>query len=122
MPFSGPGKFWKKEDFQKGNGKLLGFCLEKFKKNPEMEQLSDVLHTVLFMFTHFTIYSTKHNSPKHYTISHPKWCVSISMEFRNPNENEFHGFGNLVTWLWKCFGNFFNGVCTNTAKFSFTFK
>ena len=29
------------------------------------------------------------------------------MEFQNLNENEFHGFGNLIIWLWKSFGNFF---------------
>ena len=26
------------------------------------------------------------------------------MGFQNANENEFHGFGNLVIWVWKSFG------------------
>ena len=29
---------------------------------------------------------------------------SIIMGFKNSNENEFHGFGILVIWLWKSFG------------------
>ena len=35
------------------------------------------------------------------------------MEFQNRNENELHGFGNLVIWLWKSSGNNCKGVCTN---------
>ena len=31
----------------------------------------------------------------------------------------FNGFGNLVIWLWKSFGNIFEVVCTNPVlKFS----
>ena len=28
----------------------------------------------------------------------------IIMRFQISSENEFHGFGNLVIWLWKSFG------------------
>ena len=30
--------------------------------------------------------------------------VSLLLWVSNANENEFHGFGNLVIWLWKSFG------------------
>ena len=39
--------------------------------------------------------------------------VSMIIGFQNANENDFHGFGNLVIWLWKSFGNFSKGVCTD---------
>ena len=29
IPFSRTGKFWKRDDFQNGNGRVLDFCLEK---------------------------------------------------------------------------------------------
>ena len=35
------------------------------------------------------------------------------MEFRNAEENEFDGVGNLVIWLLKASGNFFKGAFTN---------
>ena len=35
------------------------------------------------------------------------------MCFQNANENELHGFGNLVLGFGKVFGNVFSGVCTN---------
>jgi len=35
------------------------------------------------------------------------------MGFQNAKENEFHGFGKLVIWLWKTFRNFLKGVCMN---------
>jgi len=35
------------------------------------------------------------------------------MGLQNANENNFHGFGNLVIWLWKSFGHFSKGVCTD---------
>ena len=37
------------------------------------------------------------------------------MGLHNVNENEFHGFGSLVIWLWKCTGNISKGVSTNPA-------
>ena len=30
------------------------------------------------------------------------------MGFQNVSEIVFHGFGNLVNWLWKSFGHMFN--------------
>ena len=35
------------------------------------------------------------------------------MGFQSANGNEFHGFGNLVIWLWEVFGNIVKGVCMN---------
>ena len=34
------------------------------------------------------------------------------MGFQNANENVFYGFGILIVWLWKSFGNIFKGVRT----------
>jgi len=36
----------------------------------------------------------KRNPPKHHKILH----------FSNAHEHVFHGFGNLVIWLWKTVG------------------
>ena len=41
------------------------------------------------------------------------------MGFQNAYENAFHGFGNLVVWPWKGFGNIFRGVCTNLGTHFF---
>jgi len=45
-----------------------------------------------------------------------KIAFFIIIEFQNANENEIHGFGNLVVWLWKSFGSVFRGVCTNPGR------
>ena len=41
---------------------------------------------------------------------HRKWRFSIAMGFQNANENEFHGFGKSVSWLWKRYENISRGV------------
>jgi len=38
------------------------------------------------------------------------------MGFQNVNENIFHGFENLVIWLWKSLGNMFRVICAKTDK------
>ena len=56
------------------------------------------------MFVYFTIY--KHNPPRRsWNITLKIAFFSIFMGFQNANENVFHGFGNLVIWLWKSIGN-----------------
>ena len=65
----------------------------------------------------FTSYNTKHNPPKNYEIYRQKQRFSIAMVFQNANENELHGFRNLVIWLWKNFGNISKGVFTTPLKF-----
>ena len=71
------------------------------------------------MFVHFTIYNSKHNPPKNYKIYYGKLRFYIIMGFQNVDENEFHGSGNLVLWLWKSFRNIFKGVCTNPNNILF---
>ena len=56
------------------------------------------------MVVHFANCKTKHKPPNNYKIYHRKWRISIFMGFQNANENEFHGFENIVIWLWKSFG------------------
>ena len=65
------------------------------------------------MLVHFTIYNTKHNQLKNYTIYRQKKRFYIFMGFQNANENEFHGFGSLAIWLRKSFGNLVKGFSTN---------
>ena len=64
------------------------------------------------MLLHFTIYNTRHNSPKRYEVYHGKYHFSISMGSQCATENECHGFGNLQTF-WKRCGNCFKGVCSS---------
>jgi len=35
------------------------------------------------------------------------------MAFQNAKKNVFHGFGKLVIWLWKSFGNILKGLFTH---------
>ena len=56
--------------------------------------LSFVLNAVFVTFVPVTISSMQLNPPKDCR----KYRFSIIMRFQN--ENEFHGFGNLVAWLW----------------------
>ena len=45
-----------------------------------------------------------------------KIAFFMALGCQNPNENRFHGFGNLVIWLSKRYGNIPKGVCTNPDK------
>ena len=38
------------------------------------------------------------------------------MGLQNTNENVYHGFGNLVIWLWKSFGIIVKGVRMKPAN------
>ena len=48
-----------------------------------------------------------------------KMGFSIPMGFQNANENEFHGFGNLVIWLWKSFGKAMKKLWTYFSRSSY---
>ena len=65
------------------------------------------------MFVHFTIYDTEHNPPKIHKYSIKNSVFPIFIRFQNTYENLFHGFGNLVIWLWKSFGNMLRVVFMN---------
>ena len=60
----------------------------------------------MFCLLTFTICDIKHNLPKnHKNIALKNKIFSIFMEFHTANKNLFHGFENLVIWLWKSLGN-----------------
>ena len=82
MPFSRTWKVLGKRGFSEWHGNVLNFCFGKY--------------TVHVFVLPFVIQN----------IIHQKNCkiyFFIILEFSNGNENEFHGFGNLVIWLWKIF-------------------
>ena len=56
------------------------------------------------MPVHCAIYNINHNLPKiiKYSIENNAFLF-IFIELQNGNENVFHGFGNLVIWLWNSF-------------------
>ena len=58
---------------------------------------------MLYLFVSLLIIQ-KTQSIKNYKMYHRKWHFSIFMGFQNANENELHGFGNLVILPWKSFG------------------
>ena len=70
------------------------------------------------MFVYFIICITKHNTPKIYKTYHQKYRFFNIMGLQNVIEHEFHRFGNLVIWFWKCDGNFLKGVFTNRKIYS----
>ena len=62
----------------------------------------------------FIIQSTIHEKFMKYILENFRF--STIMGFQNANENEFYGCGNLVTLLWKSFGNLCKDVCTNPVN------
>ena len=64
------------------------------------------------MFVHFTTEKWKPNQPKIIKCSIQN-NFSIFMAFQNAKKNVFHGFGKLVIWLWKSFGNILKGLFTH---------
>ena len=86
-------------DFQKGYGKVLDFCLEEFQNYPKMNVAKyRIKHRI---WNVCSLLFVKQN------VIHQKFKTSIiensffSMFIGFQNENEFHGFGNLIFWLWN---------------------
>ena len=59
----------------------------------------------------YIIQNTIHQNSIKCIIENSVFCIVMGCQ--NANEEEFHGFGSLVIWLWKTAGYFFKGVCTN---------
>ena len=115
MPFPRSWIVLKKRGFQNSYGKFWVFVWKNSRNIIKWKQLGVVLNTVYVMPVHFNICNTKRSLPKIHKYSIGNNVFPIFMVFQNAYENVFDGFGNLVVWLWKSFGNmlvFANPVCS----------
>ena len=110
IPFSRTWKVLEKRVFKMAVDKFWIFVWKNSRNILKSMLLSFVLSTVFVIYVHFAIYNVKHDPPKYFFENN---VFIILWGFQNANENVLHGFGNLVIWRWKSFGNIFEGVCAN---------